>query len=522
MIRNVPQAQPNDETRGRLRALIAGNQPQQQQPQQQVAINRNYLKLNRRHRFFDADNRPVLAAPNSTQFNRKNARFYCLTFSVLLLAVLLLQLRAFFELPILTNYEVIPSSNMASISFNEYVSYNYEVRHYSDAVIQSPLRVNYNITILHMMCEHINMYVSDTNNAIHDQVKVPIDRFGHSAKPRVKQNPYGKTTGIEPIEIPLVSTSKASTVITTSNYHKVFTASPFTIVLFCSPQSKYCRGPGSIENTWENLAYDVHKNSNGSLYRALTVATVNCDESKDLCKDIPLFPTVRLFKGTLHRLPDYNGDRTVMTLSKYLHDVLSEESRISAADQLAQDIFRKSLVQSHTDHPGCLLTGYSYVTKLPAVIKFRFEPKYHDPNPKMLTTKHVINSLSFGQPLTREQQQSVSSIPKDVFHLKHTVDSHHAVQDKSCHMVTIATTSVQEKGTSATLYHLNEQACSTAGDADYKTIQFNIAGSTLSSSIIKKSKNIGERSIIIASLVAVLALLYYTSNHILMDLDVIG
>ena len=116
----------------------------------------------------------------------------------------------------------------------------------------------------------------------------------------------------------------------------------------------------------------------------------------------------------------------------------------------------------------------------------------------------------------------MSSIPKDVFHLKHTVENHNTVQDKSCHMITISTTSVQEKRTSTTLYHLNEDVCSTAGDADYKTIQLNVAGSSLASSIIKKSKNIGERSIIILSFVAVLALLYYASNHILMDLDIIG
>jgi hypothetical protein len=465
-----------------------------------------------------------------------------MTFSVLLLAVLLLQLRAFFELPILTKYQVVPSENMVSISFNEYVSSNYEVWHHSDAVVQSPLRVNYNITLLHMMCEHVNLHVSDTKNAIHDQVKVPIDRFGHSAKAKVKQNPYGKTHGIEPIEIPLVSTTRASTAITMSNYQKIFATNPYTIVLFCTRQSTYCHGPGSIDNTWENLAYDVHSNSNSPLYHAILVAKVNCDESKELCKDVPLFPTVRLFKGSLHRLPDYTGDRTVTTLTRYLTDILSEESRISVSDTVAQEAFRASLVQSHTDHPGCMLTGtysltyslthsptyslthlgYSYLTKLPAVIKFQFEPKHYDPNPKVFNTKHIINSLSFGQPLTRAQQQSVSGIPTDVFPLKYSIENQNIVQEKSCHQVTLSSTSVQEKGVSTSLYHLNEQACIAAVGADSQTMQVHVAASTLSTNIVKKSKNIGERGIVAASLIAVLSLLYYTSNHILMDLDLIG
>jgi hypothetical protein len=72
MIRNVPQPPINNEVRGRLEALIAVPPPQQQQVQQ-VNNNRNYLKLNRRHRYFDGDNRANgIYVPNNFQFNRKN------------------------------------------------------------------------------------------------------------------------------------------------------------------------------------------------------------------------------------------------------------------------------------------------------------------------------------------------------------------------------------------------------------------------------------------------------------------
>ena len=90
------------------------------------------------------------------------------------------------------------------------------------------------------------------------------------------------------------------------------------------------------------------------------------------------------------------------------------------------------LLQQRDDHPGCLMSGFLLVNRVPGNFHIEARSKHHNLNPVMSNISHVVNHLSFGPALSRNALRKVDEVPKQYFAIDSTkpMDGNVYVNDK--------------------------------------------------------------------------------------------
>lgn len=52
--------------------------------------------------------------------------------------------------------------------------------------------------------------------------------------------------------------------------------------------------------------------------------------------------------------------------------------------------------------PGCLLTGFLLVNRVPGNFHIEARSKYHNLNPALTNVSHIVHDLTFGPPMTKD------------------------------------------------------------------------------------------------------------------------
>lgn len=204
-----------------------------------------------------------------------------------------------------------------------------------------------------------------------------------------------------------------------------------------------------VDEEFEHLEMD-HDYSKEDYDEALKVklpvmvAKVDCVDHKDLCfnEQVWAYPTLRLFVNGMPAA-DYRGDRTVLEMVHWLAHV-EETHKNQVGDErfnvlLADEIAREHLMVSETreqmlkgpdrtatthpewaermrkhrvrqgamdwkeeDHPGCQISGFLWVDRVPGNFHIQARSPNHDIDAKLTNTSHEIHSLSFGDPGTKD------------------------------------------------------------------------------------------------------------------------
>jgi len=187
----------------------------------------------------------------------------------------------------------------------------------------------------------------------------------------------------------------------------------------------------------------------------VVVAKVDCVDHKDLCtaNSITGYPTLRLYvDGSWHG--DYNGDRTVLEMVHWLTerekehksandddaDDESDEHVITVVDSVArarlgvretqEEMLKVPDSQAHKahdpksaeqlewklklkrqrtrqqasvdwmddDHPGCQISGFLWVDRVPGNFHIQARSNKHDIAAHMTNVSHEVHSLTFGNP----------------------------------------------------------------------------------------------------------------------------
>jgi len=162
------------------------------------------------------------------------------------------------------------------------------------------------------------------------------------------------------------------------------------------------------------------------------IGKIDCVVHKELCHKqmIMAYPTLRLFiDGEVWRGGDYRGHRTVTEMAHWLtqveeiykkevddpktrlHDVHEAAlDRMGKGDESAEEHEwaekvknrRKASAASHNwvekDHPGCQVSGYLLIDRVPGNFHIQARSPHHDMNPHMANLSHEVHELYVGEP----------------------------------------------------------------------------------------------------------------------------
>lgn len=181
----------------------------------------------------------------------------------------------------------------------------------------------------------------------------------------------------------------------------------FSFVNFYAPWCIWCQ---RLEPTWEAFAEELERNEHSANEIQVDVAKVDCVANRNLCsaQRIMAFPTLRLFKEGAVFAPDYKQDRTLVGLQEYAKAKLELEEKMKDWHPL-----RKERIEAQNkQHPGCMLAGYLLVNRVPGNFHLEARSNQHNLNAAMTNLSHVVNHLSFGQPLKSDQLKKMKKFPE--------------------------------------------------------------------------------------------------------------
>lgn len=165
----------------------------------------------------------------------------------------------------------------------------------------------------------------------------------------------------------------------------------------------------------------------------MSVVTVDCVENPSLCmtNKVQAFPMMRLFKGE-EQLADYRSDRTMVAFEAFLQQQLSLDQHVQtlSGDEKRAHVELKE--SQRTDHPGCLLTGFLLVNRVPGNFHIESRSKHHNLNPVMSNLSHVVNHLSFGPVFSVKELMRMDQVPEPLFSYEstHPMDNNAYVTEK--------------------------------------------------------------------------------------------
>jgi len=377
------------------------------------------------------------------------------------------------------------------------------------------IRVNFNITMMDLACEYAAVDVVSVlgteQNVTHNVVKHAIDAAG------VKQRFLGRNRNqrdiimydesIEETIEELHEDGEDALPLDEDLLEEVLEDHEFVFVDFFASWCSHCR---KLAPTWETLAElmnaaaihalgDNHTYSDEEYEEALRlqvpvkIVKVDCVENKDLCmkQNIRSYPTLRLFiEGEPHS-PDYRGDRIIHSFTDFLagaeEEVIKEKGSIDWIDSIAKKMHSTRSGEKHADeeghesirrqsisnswkeeeHPGCQLSGYLMVDRVPGNFHIQARSKSHDLVPSKTNVSHEVHELSFGEPYIRRvlkndpDRKALSTLPIDIDNKLWPMDNYayviHDLHQAHHHYLKITSTNFDYKGRELRIYQILEQ-----------------------------------------------------------------
>ena len=288
----------------------------------------------------------------------------------------------------------------------------------------SVVRLNFNVTFLDLHCDYVSVDVLDelgTNrqNITKNVEKWQIDEDGkkrvfagrNKDVREVKHDVHEKT--LEQMHEDGVH----ATVVDLTTFDDFVKTKDLAFLNFYAPWCVWCQ---RLHPTWESFAEDVETKK-----MPIAVGQVDCVANANLCQTqkIQAFPTLRWFSKGEAVLPDYKGDRTVAALTQFssrkidLDDKYKGwEEKAAAKGGIAAGVAAaaKPPSQGRPDHPGCQVSGYLLVNRVPGNFHIEANSVNHNLNAAMTNLSHVVNHVSFGDPsvkIPRKVSKLIDSVP---------------------------------------------------------------------------------------------------------------
>eukprot|EP00529_Nitzschia_sp_RCC80_P041405 CAMPEP_0113500158 /NCGR_PEP_ID=MMETSP0014_2-20120614/32153_1 /TAXON_ID=2857 /ORGANISM="Nitzschia sp." /LENGTH=476 /DNA_ID=CAMNT_0000394423 /DNA_START=42 /DNA_END=1469 /DNA_ORIENTATION=+ /assembly_acc=CAM_ASM_000159 len=292
-----------------------------------------------------------------------------------------------------------------------------------DENTQPQLRLNFNITMLDLHCDYVSVDVWDALGTNRQNVTKNVEKWqiseggdvrlfsGRNREQReVKHEEHDRTLeemhadGVHAVDL------------TGDSFDSWIKEHEMAFVDMYAPWCVWCQ---RLAPTWEKFAEEVAK-----LEMPVGVGKIDCMAQADLCRKekVMAFPTLRWYQNGEPISPDYKMDRTVQALTGFAKRKLEMDQKFKDWDKKAQETGesdeerekkRKLFSQSRPEHPACQVSGHLMVNRVPGNFHIEAKSKNHNLNSAMTNLTHVVNHLSFGEPVD-EQSHRTKRILKQV------------------------------------------------------------------------------------------------------------
>lgn len=283
-----------------------------------------------------------------------------------------------------------------------------------DTNLDSLLRINFNVTMLDLQCDYAAVDVVDvlgTNsmNVTKNVEKWQLDANGNRMifQGRNREQKTIQHDEHHPEIHELHKNGVQAAALSEINFERYLSDHPYAFVNFFAPWCIWCQ---RLEPTWEAMAEELNTinehagglNGEGSI--EVDIGKVDCVANRNLCgsQRIQAFPTLRFFKDAKQYGIDYKQDRTVSAMIEFLKQKIELEKTMEDWHPR-----RKQRMLEIKEHPGCMLSGYVLVNRVPGNFHIEARSLQHNLNAAMTNLSHVVNHLSFGAPLATNIKKKI-------------------------------------------------------------------------------------------------------------------
>ena len=301
------------------------------------------------------------------------------------------------------------------------------------------MRINFNVSFPALSCEFASVDVGDVMGLNRYNLTKTVFKRAIDAS----LNPLGPIQwerGEKPKEIDHGDERKAKALVTYHEKEKLekpekkdhpepvleLTAKTFaktkaeSTVLLVNFYAPWCPWSRRLDPVWKASALQVHEKFPKSLKNRVVVAEVDCTKHEPLCRDqhVQGYPSVRVYSKSSggddpdeHDHVSYHGDRTVEAITKFALDLLPEwkandpkhadsvASVKNPAEKFGRDTVRK------IDGPGCSVTGFVLVKKVPGHLWITASSDAHSFHPEEMNMTHDVHHFYFGQQLSPQRRK---------------------------------------------------------------------------------------------------------------------
>lgn len=295
-----------------------------------------------------------------------------------------------------------------------------------DENTQPQLRLNFNITMMDLHCDYVSVDVWDALGTNRQNVTKNVEKWqlDNDGRRRIFSGRNRETREVKHDEhdMTLEEMHEAEGVhaveLTSENFDTWIAENEMAFVDLFAPWCVWCQ---RLAPTWEKFAQEVRKQR-----MPVAVGKVDCVAQAALCRKhrIMAFPTLRFFHDGKAVAPDYKMDRTVQALVAFTKRKLDMDEKFKEWDKRAmatnedeetRNKKRQLYQQSRPEHPGCQVSGFLMVNRVPGNFHIEAKSKNHNLNAAMTNLTHVVNHLSFGDPLSgnRKTKRILKQVPQE-------------------------------------------------------------------------------------------------------------
>ena len=286
-----------------------------------------------------------------------------------------------------------------------------------DENTQPQLRLNFNITMLDVHCDYVSVDVWDALGTNRQNVTKNVEKWQMSQDGDVRlfsgRNREQREVRHEEHDRTLEEMHAEDGVhamdLTKDNWDEWMSEHELAFVDLFAPWCVWCQ---RLAPTWEKFAQEVKKEN-----MPVGVGKVDCMAEADLCRTqkVMAFPTVRWYQAGEAVSPDYKMDRTVQALVGFAKRKLEMDQKWKDWDKKAvetgesdeeRERKRKLFSQSRPEHPACQVSGHLMVNRVPGNFHIEAKSKNHNLNSAMTNLTHIVNHLSFGDPMDQQARRT--------------------------------------------------------------------------------------------------------------------
>jgi len=295
-----------------------------------------------------------------------------------------------------------------------------------DENTQPEIRLNFNITMMDLHCDYVSVDVWDALGTNRQNITKNVEKWqlDDEGKRRIFAGRNRETREVRHDEhdMTLEEMHEEDGVhaqqLDDTNFDEWIKANEMAFVDMFAPWCVWCQ---KLAPTWEQLAKEVRKER-----MPVGIGVVDCVKYAELCRKekVMAFPTLRWYHDGVMVAPDYKMDRTVTALLGFAKRKLDMDDKFKEwdkkqgrnVDDEVRERKKQLYQQNRPDHPSCQVSGYLMVNRVPGNFHIEAKSKNHNLNSAMTNVSHVVNQLSFGEPLktaSRKTKRILKQVPDE-------------------------------------------------------------------------------------------------------------